>query len=695
MRIRTQLAIAFLLLAIVPLTGIVLYSYVSSLRAVRSVAEKEAAALTREMDGRMDNIQAELGRGVERLKDVPFDALVAAAESERRGGRAPVFDRVVRGFGDAAPLVESVELVPAPPEAPLPPEAPEGQRRIVLFDMDRMMREIEAASQTLPEHREPTAAEATEMALKMVEGIVDGVVPPQAPPAPPTPGGAAPPAPATPQWKEEMRREIEKGMAEARREMARAQGQAEAKRDAVQDKARELGMRRGLEVPVWEGGKVVGTVKARVRDEAVVRRVLERTRQGEGEVPFAIDAKGRLQTVRDEDRARLEALPLDLPALARDKEGRRVLDDWVVVTSRAPESGLTFGIARPVPLEEVRSAAARNFGYGLGMIGLALLGILPLSRRLTRDLQVVTAGAEKIAQGDLDTRVPVRSKDEVGKLALAFNQMAHDLSEHERRRVEDEKLRREQEMERRLLEAEYDRKTAELEEARRFQLSLLPKALPDHPAFDIAVSMQTATEVGGDYYDFHLAGDGTLTVAIGDATGHGLRAGTMVTAIKSLFSATGGAMEPGRFLDDAARAVKRMELERMAMALALARIDGSTLTVSAAGMPPALLFRRATGRAEEIAVPGMPLGGLAFDYQEKQLEIAPGDTLLLMTDGLPELTNGTGDPLGYPRVRSLFESLAGRPPVDLIAALVSEATAWAGGEAPKDDITLVVVRVRD
>lgn len=47
--------------------------------------------------------------------------------------------------------------------------------------------------------------------------------------------------------------------------------------------------------------------------------------------------------------------------------------------------------------------------------------------------------------------------------------------------------------------------------------------------------MKPATEVGGDYYDFHLADDGTLTVAVGDATGHGLKAGTFVTAMKSLF----------------------------------------------------------------------------------------------------------------------------------------------------------------
>ncbi|MCK7523473.1 MAG: hypothetical protein MZV64_40370 [Ignavibacteriales bacterium] len=85
------------------------------------------------------------------------------------------------------------------------------------------------------------------------------------------------------------------------------------------------------------------------------------------------------------------------------------------------------------------------------------------------------------------------------------------------------------------LNNEYVRKSNELESARQIQLSMLPQALPEHPELEIAVTMQTASEIGGDYYDFHLAEDNTLTFAIGDATGHGAKAGAMVTAIKTLF----------------------------------------------------------------------------------------------------------------------------------------------------------------
>ena len=85
-----------------------------------------------------------------------------------------------------------------------------------------------------------------------------------------------------------------------------------------------------------------------------------------------------------------------------------------------------------------------------------------------------------------------------------------------------------------LAESESERKTKELEDARKLQLSMLPKELPQLPHIDIAVYMKTATEVGGDYYDFHVHSDGTLTVILGDATGHGMMSGMMVSIMKSL-----------------------------------------------------------------------------------------------------------------------------------------------------------------
>ncbi len=167
----------------------------------------------------------------------------------------------------------------------------------------------------------------------------------------------------------------------------------------------------------------------------------------------------------------------------------------------------------------------------------------------------------------------------------------------------------------------------------------------------------------------------------------------MVTAVKSLFSAFAGQRGPRELLDEAARAVRRMELGRMAMGLTIACLRNGELVLSSAGMPPVLVYRGKSGKVEEIALQGMPLGGFAFDYQERRLELTAGDAILMMTDGLPELANGEGDPLGYPRVRALFEELGGRPPREILAGLNRAAEAWTAGGPPKDDVTLVAIRV--
>ena len=97
---------------------------------------------------------------------------------------------------------------------------------------------------------------------------------------------------------------------------------------------------------------------------------------------------------------------------------------------------------------------------------------------------------------------------------------------------------------------------------------------------------------------------------------------------------------------------------------------------------------------EEIALEGMPLGGLAYDYQERSLDVAAGDTLLLMSDGLPELQDEGGEPFGYPRVRQRFQELGGKAPEEVLAGLGDSARTWTGGKPPNDDVTFVVVRVR-
>ncbi|HEX6177110.1 MAG TPA: SpoIIE family protein phosphatase, partial [Thermoanaerobaculia bacterium] len=468
---------------------------------------------------------------------------------------------------------------------------------------------------------------------------------------------------------------------------------AERKSLAVKERKATLVLGREFNVPVEKQGEIVGQIRAQLNPAEVIRRVLGGQGGDRDEVPFAIDREGNIYTRNETERTTLNQLGIT----QRIKEGRSLRDiqGWIVVSSRDEESGLRVGVARPVGqnLIQLRRTAARNFGWGVGLIAFALIGIVPLANHFTRDVKRVTQGAERIAQGDLQTRLPVKGNDEFGQLALAFNRMAEDLSENQRRLLSEESARREQEMKQKLLSLEYERKSVELEDARRFQLSMLPKELPRHDAFDVAVFTQTATEVGGDYYDFHTDGNGPLSVTIGDATGHGARAGTMVTVIKALFAGYDGA-SPANFLSNAAEKIKRMELGRMAMALAVARFERSRVTFASAGMPPMFIHRANENRVEEVAIRATPLGTLGTSYDECSIDLHRGDTVLLMTDGFPELLNSGGQQLGYPQAMADFgeAAVASSDSNEVIAALSATVRRWHGDLPPNDDITFVVVR---
>jgi len=251
------------------------------------------------------------------------------------------------------------------------------------------------------------------------------------------------------------------------------------------------------------------------------------------------------------------------------------------------------------------------------------------------------------------------------------------------------------EAERRALEAEYEQKKKELDEARELQLSMLPEELPNLPNLDIAVYMQTATEVGGDYYDFHVGMDGTLTVVVGDATGHGMKAGTMVTATKSLFNILAPNPDILATFSEITRVIKGMKFHQLSMCLMLLKIKGNELSVSSAAMPPALIYRKKNKAIEEIFMKGMPLGSMKnFPYTLKESHLEQGDTVLLLSDGLPELKNGSSEMYGYDRTKTEFHSVGEKEPEEIVEYLKNSASQWVNGKEPDDDVTFVVIKVK-
>jgi streptogramin lyase len=241
-------------------------------------------------------------------------------------------------------------------------------------------------------------------------------------------------------------------------------------------------------------------------------------------------------------------------------------------------------------------------------------------------------------------------------------------------------------------EIEENRKSEELALARQFQLDMLPKKMPDTPYFDIAAVIKTSTEVGGDYYDFFQQDDGSLYVVTGDATGHGMTAGMMVSITKAgLYGIP--AIPTDQITNRLNRVIKNIELGINRMALNVSYFKNGEVQFTSAGMPPAYHYISTTGQVKEILQVGLPLGGIKGErYSQEEHPFESGDTMVFLSDGLPEAENAAGDILGYDAVMDCIKKNKTDDPESIKNTLLNLGDNWLNGVPLQDDITIVVVK---
>ena len=239
---------------------------------------------------------------------------------------------------------------------------------------------------------------------------------------------------------------------------------------------------------------------------------------------------------------------------------------------------------------------------------------------------------------------------------------------------------------------EDERKNGELAEAKALQDKLLPKGLPNMPALDIATYLRTSTEVGGDYYDFFQQEDGSLFAVCGDATGHGMPSGMLVSITKAGIIGL-PRMEPKEMLSALNRVVKKVDLGILRMSLNIAHINGNDLTLSSAGMPPYFIYRADSKTTEEIMISGIPLGSFNNAYYDQiKTSFKQGDILVIISDGLPEAPNAIGDLFDYHQVQSIVNNNSHLSAQHMIVCLMEAADKWLAGQHNPDDITLVIIK---
>jgi phosphoserine phosphatase RsbU/P len=258
---------------------------------------------------------------------------------------------------------------------------------------------------------------------------------------------------------------------------------------------------------------------------------------------------------------------------------------------------------------------------------------------------------------------------------------------------------------RRLQEIEVDhrRKTEELAFARQLQLSMLPTRNISLDNIEIIGQMRTATEVGGDYYDFIEMADGRICVAVGDATGHGMAAGLVVGMVKmgliSGLQRMNGRAGVKSLIEDLNRSLTRSLSRRgMGMCLGAAILDAYTLKVEVVsnGMPAPYHYRAASRSLLVIETQAPPLGFLRqVNARPVEARLEPGDALIWLSDGFEERMNYANQIWGSEQVERTLERICGEETAaeNIAQRMIDACDGAADGRSNDDDMTIVVARV--
>ena len=324
--------------------------------------------------------------------------------------------------------------------------------------------------------------------------------------------------------------------------------------------------------------------------------------------------------------------------------------------------------------------------FMLGLFGFFIIVSFFIGLRMvlviTRAVNELTKGTEKIRRGDFSYRIRIKSHEQMHFLAESFNDMASGIG----RLLTEEK--------------EKQRLEEELRIARGIQLKLLPA---DHfacPEFDIAAVNIPATEIAGDYFDyFHRPGK-FLSVLVADVSGKGAQAAFYMAELKGIMNCLQkSGQEPAAILSEC-NVILQSSFEKVTfITINLVRFDlqNKNLIFSRSGHTPALFYQSDKQACLELSPHGMALGLNNFSQEgieELRLPYHSGDILFFFSDGLSEIMNQEEQMLGVAELKNMLVGYAALSALEIKEKILARAIAFAAGQANADDLTFVVMKVR-
>jgi PAS domain S-box-containing protein len=332
--------------------------------------------------------------------------------------------------------------------------------------------------------------------------------------------------------------------------------------------------------------------------------------------------------------------------------------------------------------------------------------VLEYTRQLSSNSRVDTVTRRSRKDGTLVDVELLAVPVTVGEEQVGTYAMYHDITEL--KQAEEEVRQLNKDLEKRVAERteqlkiamakqqevaqERERIEQELRVARLIQHTLLPKSLPELEGHQMAVYYQPAREVGGDFYDFLRLPDGRLGLIVGDVSGKGVPAAIVMAITRTMLRAAYHLGSPGEILKQVNDNLYPEIPPNMFVTCLAALLDSRTGRLQYANAGHDLPYVRHSAGVSELRATGMPLGLMPnMSYEEKEITLQPGESILLYSDGLVEAHSPQREMFGFPRMqRYVGEHPEGAA---LIDSLLSELAHFTGVEwEQEDDITLLTLQ---